>query len=513
MTPKHTAPDIFVEELSSRPRRIEGIPTGIAAFVGTAESGPHEEARRVGSLSEFEKVFGGGGSGSTLGPAVRAYFSNGGGRAWIVRVAEISRKRVEGALAVLRDEDEWDLLSIPSGSLPEVVATTTAFCERHKRFLILDAPAAWKDVQSALGGRSTLGQSSNVAVYYPWLVADDPGVSTRRQAHPPGGAVAGVFARTDESRGVWKAPAGTDANLRGVADLAISLGDSEVDLLNPEGINALRSLPQTGPVVWGARTLAIGASEFRYVSVRRTFLYLERSIERSTQWVVFEPNDEPLWATLRSTVESFLTSLFRLGAFAGQTQDEAFFVRCGRDTTTQADIEQGRVNLHIGFAALRPAEFVVLELSLVASNGSTAPPPMPVPHRGNLVLFAGPRGSGQLRTAKKLARDQDQTLKRVRPKAVLAQYIGETEKNLDRLFDQATKEGWVLFFDEADALFGKRSDVEDSHDRFANIEVSYLLRRIKRFDGTVIVSMPSIDKTPKKLHRRCKRCLEFPVRG
>jgi phage tail sheath protein FI len=187
----------------------------------------------------------------------------------------------------------------------------------------------------------------------------------------PSGTMAGVYARTDSNRGVWKAPAGTDATLNGVIDLAAPLNDRENGTFNPKGVNALRSFPAYGRVAWGARTLKgsdAQADEYKYVPVRRTALFLEESLYRGTQWVVFEPNDEALWAQIRLNVGAFLQGLFRQGAFQGRTPREAYFVKCDRETTTQNDINLGIVNILVGFAPLKPAEFVVLKLQQISGD-------------------------------------------------------------------------------------------------------------------------------------------------
>ncbi|HMN62903.1 MAG TPA: phage tail sheath C-terminal domain-containing protein, partial [Anaerolinea sp.] len=187
----------------------------------------------------------------------------------------------------------------------------------------------------------------------------------------PSGTVAGLYARTDTQRGVWKAPAGTEASLAGVQAMAYTLTDAENGVLNPEGVNCLRSLPVFGAVAWGARTLRGAdqmADEYKYVPVRRTALFIEESLFRGVQWVVFEPNDEPLWAQIRLNVGSFMHSLFRRGAFAGTTPAEAYFVRCDHETTTQDDVNRGVVNIVVGFAPLKPAEFVIVQIQQMAGQ-------------------------------------------------------------------------------------------------------------------------------------------------
>jgi hypothetical protein len=187
----------------------------------------------------------------------------------------------------------------------------------------------------------------------------------------PAGAVAGVIARTDAQRGVWKAPAGIEATLIGVNELAVSLTDMEQGLLNPQGINCLRALPGAGRVVWGARTMRGSdrlADQWKYLPVRRTALFIEESLYRGTQWVVFEPNDEPLWSQIRLNVGSFMHNLFRQGAFQGTTPREAYLVKCDAETTTQNDINLGVVNILVGFAPLKPAEFVIIRIQQLAGQ-------------------------------------------------------------------------------------------------------------------------------------------------
>ena len=187
----------------------------------------------------------------------------------------------------------------------------------------------------------------------------------------PCGAVAGIIARTDVQRGIWKAPAGLDASFSGVQGFSYTMTDGQNGLLNPLGLNCLRSFPVTGNLVWGARTLAGAdqlASEWKYLPVRRFALFLEESLYRGSQWVVFEPNDEPLWAQIRLNVGAFMQNLFRQGAFQGRSPREAYFVKCDRETTTQNDINLGIVNILVGFAPLKPAEFVVLKIQQMAGQ-------------------------------------------------------------------------------------------------------------------------------------------------
>jgi phage tail sheath protein FI len=273
----------------------------------------------------------------------------------------------------LDDADLFNLLCIPDIDASNVagrnlVDLAAAYCETHRAMLVVDAP--WTNVQDAVEAVSTgdgVGTTSkNAALFFPRYKRPN-----QSESFPVCGAVAGVFARTDSERGVWKAPAGTEATLRGVPVLSVHLTDAENGLLNPLGVNCLREFPATGRVVWGSRTLQGDdrqASEWKYIPVRRTALFIEESLFRGTKWVVFEPNDEPLWAQIRLNVGAFLNSLFRQGAFQGKTPREAYFVKCDRETTTQDDINRGVVNIVVGFAPLKPAEFVIIQLQQIAGQ-------------------------------------------------------------------------------------------------------------------------------------------------
>jgi phage tail sheath protein FI len=213
-----------------------------------------------------------------------------------------------------------------------------------------------------------------VALYFPRVEIADPLNDFRLRSMGASGTMAGLYARTDTTRGVWKAPAGTEATLANVQRLDYTLTDSENGTLNPVAINCLRTFPLYGNVSWGARTL-VGAdqmaSEWKYVPVRRLTLFLEESLYRGTKWVVFEPNDEPLWAQIRLNIGAFMHNLFRQGAFQGRTPREAYLVKCDGETTTQNDINLGIVNILVGFAPLKPAEFVIIKIQQLAGQIQT----------------------------------------------------------------------------------------------------------------------------------------------
>jgi phage tail sheath protein FI len=285
-------------------------------------------------------------------------------------------------LYALEDADLVNLIVIPpytaAGDVATLVITDAiAYAEARRAVMIMDPPSAWTTVTAAETGAkaASFTSSTNAAVYFPRIRQADPLQDGQLGTFAPAGAVAGVIARTDATRGVWKAPAGNDATLGGVAELAVTLTDDEIGKLNPLGVNCLRAGPAAGHVVWGARTRSGAdrlASEWKYLPVRRTALFIEESLYRGTQWVVFEPNDEPLWSQIRLNVGAFMNNLFRQGAFAGTTPREAFFVKCDSETTTQDDVNLGIVNIIVGFAPLKPAEFVVISLQQMAGQAGDA---------------------------------------------------------------------------------------------------------------------------------------------
>jgi phage tail sheath protein FI len=280
----------------------------------------------------------------------------------------------------LEKADIFNLLCIPpdvtDGDLdPSVISEAAVYCEKRRAMLIVDPPSSWTDKQSAKDGLDAIGtKSKNSALYFPRLIQPNPLRDNQMESFVPCGAVAGVIARTDTQRGIWKAPAGLDAGLVGVPQLSVPLTDMENGELNPLGINCLRAMPAAGRVIWGARTLQGNdrlSSEWKYIPVRRMALYIEESLYRGTQWVVFEPNDEPLWAQIRLNVGSFMHGLFRQGAFQGASPKEAYFVKCDKETTIQDDINKGIVNILVGFAPLKPAEFVVIKIQQMAGEIET----------------------------------------------------------------------------------------------------------------------------------------------
>lgn len=278
----------------------------------------------------------------------------------------------------LEDADLFNLLCLPPAEPDAALDTATwataiAYCETRRAVCLVDAPD-WVDADAAETAFPALGLTSDyAAMFYPKLRIADPLRQNRLASFPPSGVVAGIIAKTDAQRGVWKAPAGLDARAPIVRGQAVNLTDSENGRLNPLGLNCVRTFPGVGSVVWGSRTLAGAdrlASDWKYLPVRRTALFIEESLYRGLQWAVFEPNDEPLWAQIRLAAGGFMHQLFRQGAFQGASPKEAYMVKCDADTTTQADIDRGIVNVLIGFAPLKPAEFVILSIQQIAGQAS-----------------------------------------------------------------------------------------------------------------------------------------------
>ncbi len=281
--------------------------------------------------------------------------------------------------------DIFNILCIPravrgfaSDSLSDTEVTATlsnalAYCAEKRAFMIIDIP---EDINEVAEMKDWLDDNANFrhnnsAVYFPRLLIPDPLNDFRLRSVGASGTMAGVYARTDTTRGVWKAPAGIEATLNGVSQLDVELTDAQNGTLNPLGINCMRRFPIYGTTAWGGRTTqgadAIG-SEWKYIPVRRTALMIEESLFRGTKWVVFEPNDEPLWAKIRMNVGAYMQSLFRQGAFQGTAPKDAYFVKCDSETTTQNDINLGIVNILVGFAPLKPAEFVVISIQQIAGD-------------------------------------------------------------------------------------------------------------------------------------------------
>lgn len=394
--PEYLTPGAYVEET---PRRaIAAAPSAVTAFVGHTLSGPINRIVPVGSFLEYSNAFGGLAASSELSYAVLQFFRNGGRRALILRVPELdtglpdlealigATSSVGMGLRGLEVDDEFDLLCVPDATRPRAPNGTVSdfragkvnelwqaaidLCRRKRALLLIDAPV---EIRSTMAAQAWVGelpreQGEFAAAYGPWIEIADPLQDGAPRHCAPAGTIAGLIARTDAEHGIWKAPAGIDAVLRQVKGLTARFGDADQAILNPLSLNMLRLLDDRGPVCWGARTLDM-SGDWTYVAARRLASHVERSVARGLAWTAMEENAAPLWTAVREDVAAFLQTVFRAGAFAGQSRDDSYFVKCGADTTTQNDIEEGRLILEIGIAPLRPAEFVVLRIGL-----TTRPP-------------------------------------------------------------------------------------------------------------------------------------------
>ncbi|GAA4873671.1 phage tail sheath family protein [Serinicoccus chungangensis] len=447
---------------------IASLPTAVVGFVGAADTGPVGVPVTVSSAADYHAVFGPTlDADRPLGHAVDLFFGNGGQEAVVVRAAGPAAEQLvppagPGGVHAL-DDAGVTVLVVPGLTTdhPDQVRVALARCAAYRAVLLLDLPAGpWSArTRSSLDGLTE--HRERAATYHPWVVVDG-------QAVPPSGAVAGVVARTDLERGVWKAPAGVE--LRGIGGFTESLDRLRTDELTGAGVNALREFPGRGRLVWGARTLAgAGAGDpgVRYLPVRRLTDHVLRSLVAGLRAVEGEPNDPALWAQARRLTEDFLHALWRQGAFAGARADDAFGARCGPgETMTEADVSAGRVVVSFWMAPLRPAEFDVHTLTL---QTAATPSDVPEAEGPDTDGSAGgrPDGPHQVSSRPDLVRVERRWtgLGRVDLGQVVSRYIGETEKNVGRVLDEAQGSGPALSFDEADALFGRRTRDGEAADR------------------------------------------------
>lgn len=389
-------PGMYIEEIDIA-KSIKGVSTSTTAFVGAVSSGPTGVAIPVRSFAEYQRTFGGLDPASHIRYAVQQFFANGGVDAWIVGVPE-GGTPADG-LPRLDSVRGLAVLCLPGETDPGVLSAALKYADRRHAFLIIDPPGADPDAAMALARALAGSGSASGALYFPQVCISDPLDGGRERTCPPSGGVAGVYARTDRSRGVWTAPAGTEAVLLGIRDAEVHLGDDEISRLEAAGVSCIRTVPAVGPLVWGARTIQgtdEATSEWKFVPVRRVALFIEESLHQGTEWAVFDSNDEPLWAKLRLSAGVFLDALFRAGAFQGRTSGEAYFVRCDRSTMTQNDLDNGVVRLEVGFAPLKSAEFVIVQIAQQAARLATERL-APATGEPGLVLSLAhpPMGSGE----------------------------------------------------------------------------------------------------------------------
>ncbi|MBA2538648.1 MAG: phage tail sheath family protein [Deltaproteobacteria bacterium] len=396
MATSYLSPGVYVEEVDRGSKPIEAVGTNTVGFLGESAKGPMNESVLITNWSQFVKTFGDFKDCSEhLAHAVYGFFNNGGSRCFVVNVGapETAKVEVKGGdkkddkapvvvggggrdgffigrdggpgartgLKCFEEVDEIAIVAAPGTTSPAIADALLSHCETRKdRFAILDAP------ETITGGVDKLPKprdSKYGAYYFPWIQVYDP--DKGNIFVPPSGHIAGVYSRTDSERGVHKAPA--NEIVRGALGLKYNVSKGEQDLLNPKGINAIRFM-NGGIRIWGARTLSSDPS-WRYINVRRLFIMVESSIERATQWVVFEPNDHRLWKRVQRTISSFLTLLWRNGALMGTSPEQAFYVKCDEETNPPEVIDAGQLVVEIGLAPVKPAEFVIFRIGQMASGG------------------------------------------------------------------------------------------------------------------------------------------------
>ena len=404
--PTYLAPGVYVEELDGGSKPLEAAGTAVAAFVGFTASYPKDDPndphglkpRRVNNWTQFETLYGSFAPGIILPHSVYGWFNNGGGAAYIVRVqhtddaaenpqpiavggdsfvgSESERTGINGL--VVADEVTMvvvpDLITATRGADGVIDLTTfqavqlAAIAHAEKsgdRLAILDTPPSLGPSAAAEWRTAAMYDSKFAALYYPWIKIANPFAKPDNDEPkllvvPPSGHLAGIWARNDATRGVWKAPA--NEVVRGVLDVEMKITTVEQEQLNPIGVNCIRPFGARGMRVWGARTLSSDPS-WRYVPVRRVFNFVEKTILMGTNWVVFESNDEALWQRVKRTINAFLLGLYRQGALAGTTPGDAFYVKCDGETNPPASIDEGKLVVEIGIAPLKPAEFVIFRIS------------------------------------------------------------------------------------------------------------------------------------------------------
>jgi phage tail sheath protein FI len=399
MATSYLSPGVYVEEVDRGTKPIEAVGTNTVGFLGESMMGPTNQAVLITNWSQFVKTFGDFTQSTHLAHSIYGFFNNGGSRCFVVNVGSpgsldidvtvkdpaakegekaktekrgansdtlyIGKDNGPGARSGLKCFEEIDEISIvaaPGQTSPAVQDALLTHCESRKdRFAILDSP---ETMQGGVDKLVRPRDSKYGAYYFPWVQVYDP--ERGNVFVPPSGHVAGIYARTDNERGVHKAPA--NEIVRGALGLKYNVSKGEQDILNPKGVNCIRLMQGGGIRVWGARTLSSDPS-WRYINVRRLFIMVETSIERATQWVVFEPNDYKLWKRVTRTIASFLTLVWRNGALMGETPEKAFYVKCDEETNPPEVIDVGQLIVEIGLAPVKPAEFVIFRIGQMPAGG------------------------------------------------------------------------------------------------------------------------------------------------
>lgn len=375
----YQAPDLYIEEVALGARPIQAVGTSIAGFVGKAPTRARlNEAVPITNRTQFLETYADGiDGGNAFTRAVIGFFDNGGSMCYVCNIDDESTDLPAG-LDLLGRIDEIAIVAAPGITGAAAADALLTHCELLKdRVAIIDVPENIPDVNTLTrvdtgddtdadsGARPRTSDGGFGAVYYPWIEVVDS-LSKLKVFTPPSGHIAGIWARTDATRGVHKAPA--NEIIRGALRVETRLSREEHGILNSAGVNAIRFYSSEGVRVMGARTVAPASSEYRYLNVRRLFSMVEESIAESMRWVIFEPNDRPLWDLIRRDVTAFLMRVWRDGALQGATPAQAFFVKCDDETNPQENIDAGIVTTAIGMAPVKPAEFVVFRISQYAGS-------------------------------------------------------------------------------------------------------------------------------------------------
>jgi phage tail sheath protein FI len=393
--PAYLSPGVFVEEQDTGTRPIEAVGTSTAGFVGTAPiaDAGKGDAVAVDNWGQFARIFVGDSTKSTdLANAVQGFFANGGSRCYIANIGP--NDPIAPGLEALNLIDEIAILAAPGRTDQQSYSALLDAAETMKdRVAILDGPATVDDVEQltrvgmvddggSAGGDNAGGKSKQPqqkpglrprvsdkgygAFYFPWIRVADAVDPKQIVSAPPSGHMAGLWAQTDATRGVHKAPA--NLPIRGAVGLTKIVSRAEHDVLNDQGVNVIRFFSREGILVWGARTLADGASNWKYLNVRRLFAMIEESIAISTRWVIFEPNDRPLWNDLKRDISNFLRVIHSQGALAGERPEDAFFVKCDAETNPPETVDLGQVIVVVGLAPVKPAEFLIIRIGQSAAG-------------------------------------------------------------------------------------------------------------------------------------------------
>ena len=391
--PEYLSPGVYIKEVEIDPKPIEGVGTSTAGFLGIAEKGPYAGTPNlIQSFNEYIRIFGGYlpkrdfSSLRFLPFAVNNFFKNGGKRCYILRInpsknikMPLTARDFEGtdtdptnktglkAFAGICDVNIMAFPGITEENVPGAQKALVNHCQELKnRFAIIDLPENIQQISDVKTYRNNF-DSSFAALYYPWIEAFDP-LEGNSIFVPPSGSIAGIYARCDINRGVSKAPA--NEIVQNTSNVKLTVTNGTQNILNPLGVNIIRQFTGRGIRVWGARTMSSDPL-WKYINIRRLFIFLEESIKQGTRWVVFELNNEKLWAKVNQTVTNFLYTVWISGALMGKTPQEAFFVKCDRTTMTQNDIDNGRLIILVGVAPIKPAEFVIFRIAQWQAGSAT----------------------------------------------------------------------------------------------------------------------------------------------